>query len=219
MARQPTGFSAHFALATAVFARSSPRNWRVQTTHRPVRSLLVVVIVLILSGCADPREEKLLHNPGCNVPFGTAASARVPVTDSVSELVVCASDPWGPAGFVTVKGPGRRSAYGDTHDPFAPNSLPDPAGCAGEVGVPSASRAFWAEVSAELRDRSIVVIGTGVHQACGGDSVAPELLALRLVDWADLDAAVALVQAAMRAHDICSPIALEIGGVRCGTSL
>lgn len=175
----------------------------------------LLALLLGLCGC-DPYEaaknKKLSQTQGCNVPFGTPA-------DSVSEATVCEATPHGPSGFVTVKGTGLRSAYGDRYDSFAPNDSADPAGCGGGPADLAASRAFWAQVHAGLRERLIVWVGVGSHRDCADQLLTPELLTIRIVDWADLDATVALVRAAMSEHDICSPIAVEVGGVQCFVAL
>ena len=148
-------------------------------------------LVFWLTACADPyevaRTEKLAHSPGCNIPFGTPADAHVAPTESVSALTTCEITQVGPSGFVTLKGLGSRSAYGDVSDAFMSNAMVEPGvGCAGAAGDFSASRAFWAQVQAGLRERLIVTIGNGAHQDCAGQSSQPEFLSIYVVDWADL---------------------------------
>jgi len=183
---------------------------------REMRRALLIVS-LLTTACTDPyliaTHEKLTHTPGCGLPFGAPSDAH-PST----ALTLCPANAL--SGFVIVKGTGRHTAYGDPRDPFMPNALPDPAGCAGSArDAFSPARAFWDGVEVGLRKNLTAVISTGSHQDCTDVTPTPELLAIRLVDWADLDRTVAVVEASMRANDICSPIAIEVGGLRCVTSL
>jgi hypothetical protein len=176
--------------------------------------LASVGLLIFLTSCADPYDlavrEKLTHANGCNVPFNSPAATHVP------DLTLCEWTPLGPAGFVVVRGTGAHSAYGDVNDAFAPNALTEP-----NSDCPSShftdSRAFWAEVHAQLRTRNIVTNGSGTNRGCAETS--PALLSIRLVDWADVDATRALVETAMRTHDICSTVAIEVVGVACVQSV
>lgn len=178
--------------------------------------LVAVGLGVLLSAC-DPyeaaKQEKLAHLPGCNVPFGTPDQAHV------AGLALCGAHQSAPAGFVIVTGQGTRSAYGDLNDPFMPNALSEPGSCAGAGGDFTASRAFWAQVGRGLREKLIIQNGQGVSEVCDGERRQPDLLGFRIIDWADLDKTVEFVKGAMSAHDICSPVVVEVGGVTCGQFL
>jgi hypothetical protein len=104
------------------------------------------------------------------------------------------------------------------NDAFEPNALEEPtAGCSSSSTDFTNSRAFWAEVHAQLRTRNIVTNGSGTNRGC--NNASPALLSIRLVDWADLDATRALVETAMSTHDICSTVAIEVVGVACVQAL
>jgi hypothetical protein len=183
-----------------------------------MRTLAAAMVVLV-SGCGQVydavKQDKLQRNPGCNVPFADSMSAHINASDSISELTVCPAGPRGPAGFVIVKGAGKRSAYGDVGDQFFPNAFVETtAGCPGAEGDFTAARGFWAQVHNRLRERLIVQNGTGSHEDCGGAS-SVQISALKIVDWNDLDTTVSIVDLAMRDHKICSQVAIDVVGVEC----
>ena len=161
----------------------------------------------------DPYErasqEKLAHSPGCSIPFGQPALAQVVADDGLSALTVCAHDR---GGFVLVTGRGGHAAHSS-----AEAAIPPPAGCPAPVPDDPERSAFWKQIRQGLRDGLIVQNGFGLHLDCDGAIAHPERLAIRVVDWADLGATIAIVRAAMRDHDICGVVAIEVAGVACAT--
>ncbi len=158
---------------------------------------------------SDPYEaptlDTLSHTPGCDIPFGSPEQAHIVADGTVSALTVC---PRG--GFVTVTGRGQRAVYGKAEAAIAP-----PAGCAVPADDDPERAAFWQQVRQGMRDKSIVQNGFGLHLECDGSIAKPEGIAVGIVDWADLDATVAIVVEAMRAHDICGPLVIAVHGVEC----
>lgn len=183
----------------------------------------VLGVSVMAVACLDPyeaaRERKFGQLSGCSGPLGTADSVEVPTSPLVSPLVVCPSVDGGvpyPAGYVLIKGLGRESVYGDWHDAWVPNVVPEPGDCPGWSGDYGASRAFWNEVHVSMREQLLVTNGRGGGDRCEGEPSSPDLMGLSLIDWADLAPTVAIVQRAMLKHDVCSPIIVEVKGLSCG---
>lgn len=172
------------------------------------RLLKLVVVPSLIMAC-DPYElassDKFSKLTTCELPLGTPEAAHITPGEKTSALSLKDG-----AGVVVLQGSGTHSVYGDPRGPWMRNVLPDPDGCGEGVSDVHASRAFWGEVQAELRARVVVMNGEGAVDG---------LLTIKLIDWADLDGTIELVNRAMTKHQVCSRVALEVRGLTCALAL